>query len=110
MTPDQARAIKILCEIHEWTEGDFACFGDAPKHVRQVDMIETALRAARGEVHRELVNQRQGQIEAAEHLMRQAAYRHSFETARLFQIQIEMLKSDVREFTEAAALDAGKEW
>lgn len=110
MTPDQVRAIKILCEIHEWTEGDFARFGDAPKHVRQVDMIETALRAARGEVYRELVNQRQGQIEAAEHLMRQAAYRHSFETARLFQIQVEMLKSDVREFTEAAALDAGKEW
>ena len=44
-TPDPRTeaAIKLLCEIHGWTEGDFAYFGDAPLHAKQVALITDAL-------------------------------------------------------------------
>lgn len=46
-TPDPRTevAIKLLCEIHGWTEGDFAYFGDAPLHAKQVALITDALTA-----------------------------------------------------------------
>lgn len=61
MTPDPRTevAIKLLCEIHGWTEGDFAYFGDAPLHAKQVALITDALTTeaarVRGETWREAI-------------------------------------------------------